>query len=30
MNFQPEHAENISYVYVVNQTFEPVSDLFVR
>ena len=30
MIFWPEHAEDIIYVYVVNQIFESVSDLFVR
>ena len=30
MIFQPEHAEDISYVYVVNQMFESVSDLFAK
>ena len=30
MIFQPEHAEDISYVYVVNQMPESVSDFFVK
>ena len=30
MIFQPEHAENISYIYVVNQLFESVSDSFAK
>ena len=30
MIFRPEHAEDISYVYVVNQIFEVVSDLFAK
>ena len=30
MIFRPEHAEVISYVYVVNQIFESVSDLFAK
>ena len=30
MIFQPEHAEDISSVYLLNQTFESVSDLFVK
>ena len=28
MIFRPEHAEDISYVYEVNQTFESVSNLY--
>ena len=28
MIFQPEHAEDISYVYEANQTFESVSNLY--
>ena len=27
---QSEYAEDISYVYVVNQMFESVSDLFLK
>ena len=30
MIFHPEHAENISYVYLVNQIFEVVSDSFSK
>ena len=30
MIFRPEHDEDISYVYVVNQIFEVVSDLFAK
>ena len=30
MIFQLEHAENISYVYLVNQIYESVSDLFMK
>ena len=30
MNFWPEHAENISYIYVVNQIFVSVSGLFAK
>ena len=30
MIFRLEHAEVISYVYVVNQIFESVSDLFAK
>ena len=30
MIFRPECDEDISYVYVVNQIFESVSDFFVK
>ena len=30
MIFRPEHAEDICYVYAVNQIFESNSDLFVK
>ena len=30
MIYRPEHAEDISYVYLVNQIFESVSDLFAN
>ena len=30
MNFLPEHAEDISSVYLLNQIFEFVSDLYVE
>ena len=30
MIFQPEHAEDISSVYLLNQTFESVSELFAK
>ena len=30
MIFHPEHAENISYVYVVNEIFEAASDLLAK
>ena len=30
MIFRPEHTEDMSYVYVVNQTFESVSNLFAK
>ena len=30
MIFPPEHAEDISHVYDVNQIFDSVSDLFVK
>ena len=30
MIFQPEHAADISSVYLLNQIFESVSDLFVK
>ena len=30
MIFQPEHTEYISYVYLVNQIFESISDLFAK
>ena len=29
-DFWPEYVEEISFVYLVNQIFEPVSDLFVK
>ena len=28
--FWPEHAENINYVYLINQIFESVSDVFSK
>ena len=30
MIYRPEHAENISYVYVVNEIYGGVSDLFEK
>ena len=30
MIFRPEHAETTSIVYLLNQIFESVSDLFVK
>ena len=30
MIFQPKHAEDISYVYVFNQIFESVSNIFAK
>ena len=30
MIFRPEHAEDISSVYLLNQIFESISDLFAK
>ena len=30
MILQPEHAEDVGYIYLINQIFESISDLFMK